>query len=88
MNKPRIAFLGLGLMGSGMAHRLVGAGFPVAVYNRNRDKAAPFAAAGATVAASPREAAMSANVTVEISGNVGLHGFKDRVVDDMHDTGR
>lgn len=66
MNKPRIAFLGLGLMGSGMAHRLVGAGFPVAVYNRNRDKAAPFAAAGATVAASPREAAMSANVILSM----------------------
>jgi len=58
MNTPRIAFLGLGIMGGGMARRLVAAGFTVAVYNRNRAKA--DAIAGATVAATPREAAAQA----------------------------
>jgi 3-hydroxyisobutyrate dehydrogenase len=64
MSKSPIAFLGLGIMGSGMARRLLGAGFPVTVYNRNHDKAAPLAAAGARVAASPREAAAGAEVVI------------------------
>ena len=42
MTKPRVAILGLGIMGSGMAGRLLSAGFPLAVYNRNTDKAAPL----------------------------------------------
>ena len=35
MSKPRVAILGLGIMGGGMASRLLSSGFPVAVYNRN-----------------------------------------------------
>lgn len=54
--------LGLGLMGSGMASRLLEAGFPLTVYNRNPAKTTPLAAAGAHVAASPREAAARADV--------------------------
>jgi len=65
-SQPRVAFLGLGLMGHGMANRLLGAGFPLTVYNRNAAKAAPFAAAGARVAASPREAATGAGVIVSM----------------------
>lgn len=49
-----------------MAGRLVSAGLPLAVYNRNRDKAAPFAKAGATVAATPREAASNADVIISM----------------------
>ena len=62
MSTPRIAFLGLGLMGGGMARRLLGAGFAVTVFNRNRARAEPLAAAGARVAGSPREAAAGAEV--------------------------
>jgi 3-hydroxyisobutyrate dehydrogenase len=62
MTKPRVALIGLGLMGSGMARRLLGAGFPLSVYNRNAERAAPLAAEGAHVAASPREAAARADV--------------------------
>jgi 3-hydroxyisobutyrate dehydrogenase len=65
-NKPRVAFLGLGIMGSGMARRLLRAGFPLTVYNRNREKAAPFAAEGASVAATPREATGRADVIVSM----------------------
>ena len=50
MAKPRVAILGLGIMGSGMAGRVLSAGFPLVVFNRNRDKAAPLAAKGATAA--------------------------------------
>jgi 3-hydroxyisobutyrate dehydrogenase len=66
MSKPRIAFLGLGIMGSGMARRLLTNGYSVAVYNRNRDKAAPFAAEGAKIAGSPREAASGAGVIISM----------------------
>ncbi len=66
MNKPRIAFLGLGIMGSGMAGRLLNAGFPLTVFNRNREKAAPLEAAGARVASSAREASAAADVIISM----------------------
>ena len=53
----RIAFLGLGKMGSGMASCLLAAGNEVSVWNRSADKAELLAAKGAVVAASPAEAA-------------------------------
>src|SRR5882672_2166607 len=65
-SKPRVAFLGLGLMGAGMAQRLLGAGFPLTVYNRDRAKTEPLATAGAKVVASPREAASGADVIISM----------------------
>jgi len=53
-------------MGSGMAGRLLSAGFPVTLYNRNREKAAQFAGAGAVVASTPREAASDADIVISI----------------------
>ena len=35
----RLAFLGLGRMGAGMARNLIAAGHTLTVYNRSRDKA-------------------------------------------------
>jgi len=64
MSKPRVAFLGLGIMGSGMARRVLANGFPLSVYNRNAKKAEGFAESGARVATSPRDAATGANVIV------------------------
>jgi 3-hydroxyisobutyrate dehydrogenase len=66
MTKPHVAFLGLGIMGSGMSQRLIGAGFPVTVYNRNPARAKPLAALGATVASSAREAAGDADVIMSM----------------------
>jgi 3-hydroxyisobutyrate dehydrogenase len=66
MEKQRVALLGLGLMGSGMAGRLLAANFPLTIYNRNREKAAPFEKGGAFVAGSPREAAARAGVVIGI----------------------
>lgn len=66
MSKPSIAFLGLGIMGSGMARRLLSNGFPLTVFNRNAEKAKPFAADGATVAGSPRDAAVKADVVISM----------------------
>lgn len=62
----RVAVLGLGIMGSGMAHRLLSSGFQVAVYSRNREKAKPLADAGAFAAASPYEAASRADVIISM----------------------
>jgi 3-hydroxyisobutyrate dehydrogenase len=66
MNKQRIAFLGLGIMGSGMARRLMTKGFRVTVYNRNAEKAKTFARDGARVAKSPAEATAGAEVVISM----------------------
>ncbi|MDL2717548.1 MAG: NAD(P)-dependent oxidoreductase [Acidobacteriota bacterium] len=58
----RVAFLGLGAMGAPMAHRIFAAGFPLTVWNRNPERASPFVTLGASVAATPREAAAGADV--------------------------
>src|SRR6516225_7201199 len=66
MSKASIAFLGLGIMGSGMARRLLTNGFPVTAFNRNAEKTKPFAAEGAGVAGSPRDAAEKADVIISM----------------------
>jgi 3-hydroxyisobutyrate dehydrogenase len=53
-------------MGLGMAHRVIAAGFPLTVYNRNADKASTLVAAGADRAATPREAAERADFVVSM----------------------
>ncbi len=64
--RQRVALLGLGLMGSGMARRLLGAGFPLTVHNRTAEKAASLVAEGARFASSPRDAAAQADVIVSM----------------------
>jgi 3-hydroxyisobutyrate dehydrogenase len=66
MAQARVAVLGLGIMGAGMANNLLRAGFPVSVYNRDAAKSVPFAESGARVAASPREAASDADVVISM----------------------
>jgi 3-hydroxyisobutyrate dehydrogenase len=60
----KIAFLGLGNMGAPMSTRLVNAGHDVTVWNRTAQRTAPFADAGAGVAASPAEAAAGADFAI------------------------
>src|SRR4051794_5293097 len=57
----RIAFIGLGRMGTGMCGRLLEAGHDVTVSNRTHVKAEPLVARGARWAATPREAADDAD---------------------------
>jgi 3-hydroxyisobutyrate dehydrogenase len=66
MQQTRVALIGLGLMGSGMARRLLGAGFPLTVWNRNPERAKALAAEGAHVAATPRDAASRADVVLSM----------------------
>ena len=53
-------------MGAGMAGRVLTAGFPLAVYNRNPEKTAPFAKAGAYAARTPRDAGARADIIISI----------------------
>jgi 3-hydroxyisobutyrate dehydrogenase len=65
----RVAFLGLGNMGRGMARRLIAAGHSLTVFNRTSGKAAPFAQLGARIAESPREAAHRADVIIGMTAD-------------------
>ena len=64
-----VALLGLGIMGRGLGGNILKAGHRLTVYNRSRDKAEPFAARGAQVANSPREAAAGAEVVIACVGD-------------------
>lgn len=65
----RVAVLGLGIIGSGIAQNLLGAGFPLAVYNRSRAKAEQLGAMGARVVQTPRDAAGDADVVIAAVAN-------------------
>ena len=60
----RVAFIGLGRMGHGMAGRYLDAGFTVAVWNRSKSKAEDLIARGAHWATSPEDAAIDADAVV------------------------
>ena len=66
MSSPHIAFLGLGIMGGGMARRLAGAGFSLTVYNRNPARAEPLVQKGVRLAQTAREAVADADIIVSM----------------------
>lgn len=53
----RLGFIGLGIMGAGMAGNLLAAGHEVTVYNRTAARTQPLVERGASAAGSPRELA-------------------------------
>jgi len=56
-SRSSVGVIGLGRMGSGMAHNIRKAGFPLRVYNRSQAKTQPLLDEGATLAATPAMAA-------------------------------
>lgn len=86
MSNPRIGFIGLGLMGHGMARNLVTKGFPLTVrVNRNRKPLEDILAAGAKEVKTNAEVAQNADIVflcvtgapqIEeiIFGENGIHG--------------
>ena len=60
----KVAFIGLGRMGHGMAGRYLESGFTVAVWNRSKAKAEDLIARGARWAVSPADAAEGADAIV------------------------
>ena len=60
----QVGFIGLGIMGRGMARNLLKAGFKVCVWNRTSSKMDELAAEGATKAASPADLAAQSDVVI------------------------
>jgi 3-hydroxyisobutyrate dehydrogenase-like beta-hydroxyacid dehydrogenase len=65
----KIGFLGLGMMGTPMATRLLEAGNDVTVWNRTADKMPPLVERGASPASSPAEATLGADVVFTMLAN-------------------
>lgn len=63
-DKPRLGFIGIGLMGKPMTLRLLEAGYAVAVWNRSAAKLAPVLEKGAGAASSPAEVARGADIVM------------------------
>ena len=61
---PSLAFAGIGLMGLPMCRRLLAAGYPLTVWNRNPQKCAPLVEAGARQVATPAELCQQADVVM------------------------
>ena len=91
-----LGFIGLGLMGGAIARRLLGAGYPLVVWNRSPEKLAPVVGAGAKQAAGPSEVARAANIVflcltddravedvVFGSGGIAEGGTRDKVIVDF-----
>ena len=65
MTNPRIGFIGIGLMGHGMAKNLVAKGFPLAfTVHRDRSRASDLVAAGAKEAKTPAELARGSDIVI------------------------
>jgi len=62
--KPRIGYLGLGLMGAPMVLRLLKAEYDVVVWNRSKEKLEPVVAAGALEASSPADLARQVDIVL------------------------
>src|SRR6267154_1918722 len=65
----KIAYLGLGTMGSGMASNLLKAGYQLTVWNRSAEKSKAFARKGARVADIPADAARDVDLVIYMLSN-------------------
>ncbi|KAB0499995.1 NAD(P)-dependent oxidoreductase [Pseudomonas vancouverensis] len=61
---PSLGFAGIGLMGLPMCQRLLAAGYPLTVWNRNPAKCQPLVDAGARQVASPAELCQHADIVL------------------------
>ncbi len=93
-----IGYIGLGIMGGGMARNLVAKGFDLVVWNRTPEKMAPLVEAGAAAASSPADLAGrcdvilicvsdTADVEEVVLGEQGvIHGLRPGTVVVDHST--
>jgi 3-hydroxyisobutyrate dehydrogenase-like beta-hydroxyacid dehydrogenase len=83
----KIAFIGLGIMGSRMAGNLITAGYDLVVFNRTKDKAESLLTRGATWGSSPAETAKQAEILITMLATpeavqqnaLGHQGFLDHL---------
>ena len=66
--KPKVAFIGTGIMGAPIAGHIMDAGYELTVYNRTKYQADGLVAHGATWAGSPADAARDADVVFTMLG--------------------
>ena len=64
--QPKIALLGLGILGSAVGERLLLKGIPLTVWNRTSEKAAPLEKLGAKRAATAQEAVTGADIAITL----------------------
>ncbi len=62
--RERVGFIGLGIMGRGMARNVLNAGFDLCVWNRTPEKMQPFAEVGARTAMSPADLASQSDIII------------------------
>lgn len=67
-DKPRIGWVGTGVMGAAMCGHVLDAGYPVTVTTRTRSKAQDLVGRGAVWAATPAEVAAASDITCAIVG--------------------
>ncbi len=60
----RIGFIGIGLMGQPMSRRLLGAGYPLTIWNPTQEKAQNILAAGAAWGSSPKALGESSDIVI------------------------
>ena len=77
--KKTVGFIGLGTMGFPMANNLLHQGYPVIVYNRTADKAAPLTALGANIAYSPAGLTRGVDVVITmVSDDQAIHNIYEQ----------
>ncbi|MEY3989789.1 MAG: hypothetical protein RI985_870 [Chloroflexota bacterium] len=64
MTQPTVGFIGLGIMGRGMARNIANAGFPLFVYNRTASRMAELADVGAKPTTSPADLARHCDIII------------------------
>lgn len=65
----KVAVIGLGIMGHGIADNFIKNGYDVIVWNRSSEKAEDLLAKGASFAKSPKEATEYADLVFEVTAN-------------------
>lgn len=63
-HKPRIGYIGLGIMGTAMTQRLLEQGWTVTVWNLEPERIAPLVQAGAIAAATPAEVTAASDIVI------------------------
>jgi 2-hydroxy-3-oxopropionate reductase len=85
-NFPRLAFVGLGVMGREMARHLITAGYPVKIYDISTDAVASLAGQGGVSSTSVAEAVSDADIVISMLPNtpqVEEIVYRDGLLDHM-----
>jgi len=69
MTKKRIAVLGLGIMGNGIARNFLENGYEVTVWNRSPEKCEELVSVGAKAASTPTEATNNSDIIFDVTAN-------------------